>query len=567
MIPAVSFGSVFKTNYSFDRIHICIIVIIPDRQQGRGSMNSTDSSAKAFFAQALVFIMTFCCVSLSVMNAQANIKLAKLPNWNAISLTPRAGIFIRPADSTHNTLVASWNGYKVIVSEAGNPTPVFIRVFDNEIDSLHSVVVGDFDSDGVVEVAMLVFDFRTFGRLSPWESFTDDTLELHLISNEIGAIPSCDTVTYIVERPWSFIDLTYFPLPITLSAEDLNSDGNENIVFSVGWLYQTPVAFFVRNESAGATTIWDSFPNRIDTVLSYPVSRIDRADGRYSFMKRYHYRFDEILSPDLEIRTAFLSILDASYDLHGFPTENTWCQTDYQNYSLGSQSLLVSGYTLLDTASRGALIRQSGQTDDCFNVSYSEMFELDDTLGVTSIWKKDEFKYSTYVFNKQKPGRFMAIGNKTLFEFASATGEKIDSTLEPLPAGILGWHDLFGDGDKYLVTLNDTLLEAYGFDFVTDVADEDNVTLLPESFELSQPYPNPFNPSVSFSITSKRKTDVTVDIYNVLGQRVAEIFSGELHTGKTTFTWNATDNSSGIYFIRAKTKDGPTETRKAVLLK
>ena len=89
---------------------------------------------------------------------------------------------------------------------------------------------------------------------------------------------------------------------------------------------------------------------------------------------------------------------------------------------------------------------------------------------------------------------------------------------------------------------------------------------VPSSCILEQNYPNPFNPSTTISFSISTKSYVSLRIYNMLGQEVADIYEGELPSGKYTRQWNAANAPSGVYFYRlmAGTK---SEAKKLVLLK
>jgi hypothetical protein len=71
----------------------------------------------------------------------------------------------------------------------------------------------------------------------------------------------------------------------------------------------------------------------------------------------------------------------------------------------------------------------------------------------------------------------------------------------------------------------------------------------PDHYALLQNYPNPFNPSTTISFALPVRSQVTVGIYNLLGQRVAEIVNGEMETGYHAVVWNAA-TASGVYFCR-----------------
>ena len=79
---------------------------------------------------------------------------------------------------------------------------------------------------------------------------------------------------------------------------------------------------------------------------------------------------------------------------------------------------------------------------------------------------------------------------------------------------------------------------------------DDEVTELPETFELSQNYPNPFNPStvISFSIPNSGITKLSV--YNILGQKVATLVNKELSAGSYQYEFDASNLTSGVYFYK-----------------
>ena len=94
---------------------------------------------------------------------------------------------------------------------------------------------------------------------------------------------------------------------------------------------------------------------------------------------------------------------------------------------------------------------------------------------------------------------------------------------------------------------------------------------IPTEFSLGQNYPNPFNPVTKMDISLPLTGDVTLVIYNILGQKVRTIFSGELNYGYHTMQWNGLDDqglrvSSGVYFSEFRTRDH-RKTKKMLLLK
>ncbi|MDZ7414420.1 MAG: T9SS type A sorting domain-containing protein, partial [candidate division KSB1 bacterium] len=88
-----------------------------------------------------------------------------------------------------------------------------------------------------------------------------------------------------------------------------------------------------------------------------------------------------------------------------------------------------------------------------------------------------------------------------------------------------------------------------------EVSVEELGAALPTSFELTQNYPNPFNPTTTFRLALPKKSEVKVTVYNMLGQRVAELFHGHLPAGVHTFTFDGRDCASGVYFYRVEAGD------------
>ena len=61
--------------------------------------------------------------------------------------------------------------------------------------------------------------------------------------------------------------------------------------------------------------------------------------------------------------------------------------------------------------------------------------------------------------------------------------------------------------------------------------------------------------------------DVDLSIYNILGQKVANLVSEKQQVGIHKVEWNASDMPSGIYYYQLKMNNGYTETKKMVLLR
>lgn len=89
---------------------------------------------------------------------------------------------------------------------------------------------------------------------------------------------------------------------------------------------------------------------------------------------------------------------------------------------------------------------------------------------------------------------------------------------------------------------------------------------IPVEFEVAQNYPNPFNPSTTISFSIPDKSDVSVQIYNVLGEVVHTLVNEQLEAGNYKYNFNASSISSGTYIYRV-TAGTNIETKKMILLK
>jgi hypothetical protein len=85
------------------------------------------------------------------------------------------------------------------------------------------------------------------------------------------------------------------------------------------------------------------------------------------------------------------------------------------------------------------------------------------------------------------------------------------------------------------------------------------------TFELHQNYPNPFNPTTRIDFSIPRPSEVSLKIFNVVGEEVATLLSAFLHSGSHSIEWNATGLPSGVYFYRLDVGDF-SSTKKMILL-
>ena len=89
---------------------------------------------------------------------------------------------------------------------------------------------------------------------------------------------------------------------------------------------------------------------------------------------------------------------------------------------------------------------------------------------------------------------------------------------------------------------------------------------MPGKFALSAAYPNPFNPSTSISLHVPMESNVSVQVYDLSGRMVSTLLSGVQAQGDYSLIWNAQEQASGMYLVRAETA-GSVAVQKILLLK
>ena len=90
--------------------------------------------------------------------------------------------------------------------------------------------------------------------------------------------------------------------------------------------------------------------------------------------------------------------------------------------------------------------------------------------------------------------------------------------------------------------------------------------VLPKEFDLSPAYPNPFNPVTTLEFSLPVEADVSIMVYNLQGREVISLVSGHMDFGYHSIIWNASNEASGVYFVRMIAGEY-IHTQKLMLLK
>jgi len=96
--------------------------------------------------------------------------------------------------------------------------------------------------------------------------------------------------------------------------------------------------------------------------------------------------------------------------------------------------------------------------------------------------------------------------------------------------------------------------------------DDDAIENVASTFNLEQNYPNPFNPTTTINYSLAKQEMVKISVYNVLGQKVAQLVNKNQRAGAYNIQWNAANYASGMYLYRIEAGDF-VRTKKMLLMK
>lgn len=261
------------------------------------------------------------------------------------------------------------------------------------------------------------------------------------------------------------------------------------------------------------------------------------------------------------------------------------CQETISFDNPGDDGFLIVRYILRNSAAEELTDLCLGFMAD-FDLSESDQIEYDESTRL--LYQRDD--YGLYV-------GLVALRNVTSFKSFANGSDKTGFTSEEL-------HSLVSDGQTnvdgtqngdlmfmaasgpFTVNAFDSVEIAFALVGGSDLGElYDNAvragerfdlstganSSLPTGFELYQNYPNPFNPSTTISFALPKASAVSLDIYNVLGQKVKTAICDFMATGVHQFVWDASSDrgervASGVYFYRLSASDF-TQSRKMLLVK
>ncbi|MFL3025323.1 MAG: LamG-like jellyroll fold domain-containing protein [Candidatus Neomarinimicrobiota bacterium] len=264
---------------------------------------------------------------------------------------------------------------------------------------------------------------------------------------------------------------------------------------------------------------------------------------------------------DVEFSDGDLKIIPKQ-DMHGSTTISVFA-TDGFNVSNVSFNLTVepvqdppSGFDWITTASDSIFISQSNLAS-----TYDLEWTLSNDVDGDSIH---------YVL-------FAQVGVYEQEEIWDTTSTKVQISYSEILEGVFEGQPINAATVRFVVKSTDGIdtVDVTGEDRVLYVNRYDYLSTLnegvPEKFALHENYPNPFNPSTTLRFDLPEVRDLTITIYNMIGQKVKTFNMQSTPAGYHAVKWNATNDygdpvGAGVYLYQLHTKDF-VKTRKMVLLK
>jgi Secretion system C-terminal sorting domain/Immune inhibitor A-like, MAM domain/IPT/TIG domain len=147
------------------------------------------------------------------------------------------------------------------------------------------------------------------------------------------------------------------------------------------------------------------------------------------------------------------------------------------------------------------------------------------------------------------------LSNQTVVDYYTITGNSPSN----LPAGFYNVTVTNSDGQYDILVLGFQVYDPTGIE-------EEPSTSLPAGFKLMQNYPNPFNPVTNIQFGLARTSYVKLEVYDLLGKKVASILENQLSAGYHSVRFDASSLAGGIYYYRLQTDDY-VATKKFILTK
>ena len=494
-------------------------------------------------------------------------------------------------DGTVEALIRS--GQDVVLYSISGESVLWERTL--EISSFYSILLADVNRDSIVDIVT-----ATYGSLG---TFSEEGVVLTLYDGIYDDNPT-ETTYPNREESCPFFDVQSscswrhnYGLT-ALESHDYNGDGFNEMIFSysykLGW---GDMIYLQRYWALGSTRMYQSFPDSLAWVndkISYPGGVMTVTDETIPVLNCKCYYSDigsrnlggmgrhngqgiallstEGFNPDGS--SVFeLTSGNGKCELNSIDTQcdNRWREDPAGAYHTLRLALLGD----LNPANEGLeILIDYTWSNDCDwefsglppdNGHKLRLYSASDVDQITLLWERDLSGDNLFAGNSAYPGYFIGLKDDSGFVFSGTNGQIIGSQ-NGVPTGRRAIEQ-FSPTEAYLTVIDSNQVIWYKPAIATDVEDSGNgPELIPNSFSIGSPYPNPFNAELTIPVTNKPGSHLLVVVIDILGRTVDRIFDGPSSQGVTEVIWQADSFASGIYYIRA-ISNGATATTSALLLK
>jgi len=245
-----------------------------------------------------------------------------------------------------------------------------------------------------------------------------------------------------------------------------------------------------------------------------------------------------------------------SFESYYFGLESTYLKTWKNNYNVYNAVDSLAGFNRAIPVDEGLpYLPLDSNTSHRLRTFFRQLFVTDSVLPLTGAFRPNQRAEVLYRYGSLYPNT---------------------SELDGKPCGLMNQHSI---GKAYAFSFHlwaiDETAARELIDYIMEHRSEDqpndNPPLLPTSLYLYQNYPNPFNSGTRISFDLSNPAQVTLEIYNILGQQVNTLLNQSRPAGSYTIDWDGRDSqgrfvASGIYFYRLKA-DNKTDAKKMIFLK
>jgi serine/threonine-protein phosphatase CPPED1 len=239
-------------------------------------------------------------------------------------------------------------------------------------------------------------------------------------------------------------------------------------------------------------------------------------------------------------------IMDSTLALADYRNQEKWLDSTLTELDKTGNEILIFQHHPLFISSINDTVNDNGMFNYALRLKYLNLFA---SHNIHYIFAGHVHTVTDAIYNNIE----MITNGTTSFSFSN------------YPLGVC-LVELSSDGVKHQYYNIDSLPESYSI----TKTDSNNI---PDGLLLLQSYPNPFNPSTNLRFDLPHKSKVDVEIYNMIGQHVAQLLNNVFGEGYHEIRWNATHLSSGVYFAVMKVNDLVVEgqsfklTKKLLLIK